>query len=121
MFSIPNALKAHALHHTGLKDKCRGIFWGLELSVAGSYTVQQLRSKRERQGVWRWIHQLLSAAENCRIIGAQLMQSYVLICSDNWFSSANPLMCLHVYADAVRASNQSPFYSGNLFPVIPCR
>lgn len=87
--------------------------------MAGSYTVQQLRSKREKKGMWRWMHQLLSAAENCRIIGAQLMQSFVLFCSDDWFSCANSLMCLHLCADAVRASDQSPFYPGNLFPVIP--
>lgn len=89
--------------------------------MAGSYTELQLRSERERQGMWKWIHQLPSAAENCSIVGAQLMQSSLFFCSDDWFSCANPLMCLHVCADAVRASDQSPFYPLNLFPVIPCR
>lgn len=89
--------------------------------MAGSYTELQLRSKRERQGVWKQIHQLLSAAENCSILGAQLMQCSLVFCSDDWFSHANPLMCLHICADAMRASDQSPFYPVNLFPVIPCR
>lgn len=64
---------------------------------------------------------LLPPADSWSIIVAQLMQSNMLFCSDVWFSCANPLMCLHVYADAVRASDWCPFYPVNLFPVIPCR
>lgn len=64
---------------------------------------------------------LRPAAESWSITVAQLMQSNVLFCSHHWFSCANPLMCLHVRADAMRASDWSPFYPANFFPGIPCR
>lgn len=52
LFSTPNALKAGACSILiELKAKCRGIFWGLELSMSGNYTVEQLRSKREAGSV----------------------------------------------------------------------
>lgn len=136
----------HTLHHTELKDKCRGLLLGWcwnFLWARGSWvTGYCLRgTKKERcrwegsqnasHGTdrlllllvmfgWRCIHCLwcLFLQQLARQL---LMQSNVLLCSDDCTSCADPLKCLHLCVDSIRARDQSPFYPVNLFLLILCR